>query len=104
MTWIFAEIVLPLVGAFLLGILLGWLLWRWRRQVVTPTAWKQLNASTQSAHAELASVRAARAELLAERALLDDRMVDLSTELDDARYQIRRLQNPDGDDGVAEQT
>jgi hypothetical protein len=102
MTWVFAEIVLPLAGAFVLGIVSGWLLWRWRRQVVTPTAWKQLNASTQSAHAELASVRAARDELLTERALLDDRMTDLSAELDDARYQIRRLQNPNGDDGAAE--
>ncbi|NNC79758.1 MAG: LPXTG cell wall anchor domain-containing protein [Acidimicrobiales bacterium] len=104
MTGIFAEIVLPLAGAVLIGVLIGWLLWRWRRQVVTPTAWKQLNASTQSAHAELASVRAARAELLAERTLLDDRMADLSTQLDDARYEIRRLRSHDGDDGVVPPT
>jgi len=31
MLWILWDILLPLVAAFLLGLLTGWLLWRWRR-------------------------------------------------------------------------
>jgi hypothetical protein len=36
------EVLIPLLVAFLLGILLGWLIWRWRRTKVTTTEWSQL--------------------------------------------------------------
>ncbi len=31
MLWVLWDIVLPLLATFLLGLCLGWLLWRWRR-------------------------------------------------------------------------
>lgn len=37
MIWVLLEIVLPLCFAFLLGIGLGWLFWRWRRGTVSQT-------------------------------------------------------------------
>lgn len=33
MVWVLWDILIPLVSSFGLGILLGWLLWRWRRQM-----------------------------------------------------------------------
>ena len=32
MLWVLWDIVLPLIAAFLLGLFIGWMLWRWRRK------------------------------------------------------------------------
>ncbi len=36
------EIAIPLLIAFLLGVLLGWVIWRWRRTKVTGSEWNRL--------------------------------------------------------------
>ena len=35
MFWVLAEIIIPLILAVLLGLLLGWMLWRWRHHKET---------------------------------------------------------------------
>jgi len=77
MTWALVEILVPLLLAFGLGLLGGWILWRWRRQRISALEWNQVNASSQSAQAEIASVRAAHAEVLNERKILSARLASL---------------------------
>lgn len=36
------EIAIPLLIAFLLGVLLGWVNWRWRRTRITGSEWNRL--------------------------------------------------------------
>ena len=49
MIWALLEILLPLLLLFLLGLLVGWFIWRWRRQAVTANQWNELSASGRKA-------------------------------------------------------
>ena len=46
MLWVLWDIVLPLVAAFLLGLLTGWLLWRWRRRRIDAEGISSLRRSS----------------------------------------------------------
>ncbi len=45
MGYVLPEIVLPLVLTFAVGVLLGWVLWRWRRTKVSWTEWETSRSS-----------------------------------------------------------
>lgn len=70
------EIVVPLLIAFAIGLLIGWMLWRWRRAGVSRAAWEEVDAerSTLVARADEAEARSARidAELVSHRQRLDE--------------------------------
>ena len=74
------EIFIPLLLTFLLGLLLGWLIWRWRRTSVTANQWNELSASGRKAETELATVVAARDEAINERSALSSRVASLTTD------------------------
>lgn len=52
------EIIIPLILAVLLGIFIGWLMWRWRRQVISETEWLISQQKLRTLEAENAELRA----------------------------------------------
>lgn len=71
MTFVLWEILIPLIIAFLLGLLFGWLFWGWRRTKITYTEWetmrqKATRSSSVEAEAELAELTAERDRLQAD--------------------------------------
>ena len=52
------EIIIPLILAVLLGIVIGWLMWRWRRRIVSETQWLILEQKVRTLEAENAELRA----------------------------------------------
>ncbi len=88
MTWALLEILLPLALAVAVGVLIGWLAWRWRRRNVTAHEWNRLSAGTESALAELASVRAAHTEAVNERTALAATLASNNADLDAARNEL----------------
>ncbi len=106
MTWALLEIVVPLLLAFGAGILTGWMAWRWRRRSVSAHEWNRLNAGTESALAELASMQAARDEAVNERTALAAQMASVNVDLDAQRTELdlaqRRTAELTGELGSAE--
>lgn len=89
MGYVIPEILLPLILAFGVGVLLGWLLWRWRRTKVSWTEWEtsrsslvQSEARLQSLSNETGSQQLRLDELEREVAERDDRIALLDSELD----------------------
>lgn len=71
MTFVLWEILIPLIVAFLLGLLFGWLFWGWRRTKITYTEWETMRqkanrSSSVEAEAELAELTAERDRLQAD--------------------------------------
>lgn len=78
------EIIIPLLVAFGVGLVIGWLLWRWRRTKVTATEWQRLTSS-----ADGAEQRAAR--LSSERDGLSARVEQLTSDLEESESAKGRL-------------
>ena len=71
MSFVFLEILIPLIIAFVLGLLFGWLWWGWRRTKITYSEWeimrqKAARSSAVETEIELAELRAERDQLQAE--------------------------------------
>jgi predicted flap endonuclease-1-like 5' DNA nuclease len=100
MGYVFPEIILPLILAFLVGILLGWMLWRWRRTKVSWSEWETnrtaLIESQQrvqllsSEHADLDQRLQSLTGDLSER---DERLSFLGADVDLARNSLRDVEN-----------
>lgn len=88
MTWALLEILLPLTLAVAVGVFMGWLVWRWRRRNVTAHEWNRLNAGTESALAELASVRAAHTEAVNERTALAATVASTNADMESTRNEL----------------
>ncbi len=89
MGYVLPEIILPLILAFGVGVLLGWLLWRWRRTKVSWTEWETSRSSLMNSEARLAALSDESGswqlrldELEREIAERDDRIALLDSELD----------------------
>lgn len=63
MTSVLWEIIVPLLVAFGIGLLVGWLLWRWRRTKVTPTEWERLTSAANGAEQRAAALMSERDDL-----------------------------------------
>lgn len=59
MIWALFEIIIPLFLTFILGLIMGWLLWRWRRRRITASEW---NAHTDAADAARENFESLRVE------------------------------------------
>ena len=66
MGYVLPEIILPLILTFLVGLGLGWLLWRWRSEKVTYSDW-ETSESTTTTRATAPSVAGAAAGVGAAR-------------------------------------
>ncbi len=61
MGYVLPEIILPLIATFLVGLGLGWLLWRWRSEKVTWSEW-ETSEQTVSKGTGAATTRSAFAD------------------------------------------
>jgi hypothetical protein len=87
MSFVFWEILIPLVIALIIGLLFGWFLWGWRRTKISYSQWefmrqKASRSSSLEAEAELVELRAERDRLQSEI----DNHVCPTTDADAARH------------------
>jgi len=92
MTWILNEVLLFLIVSFVLGLLAGWLAWRWRRQSVRATTWNSLKATTETARSELELLEQQHQRLRSERKALSNRILAITTDLDESRSELTHVQ------------
>jgi predicted flap endonuclease-1-like 5' DNA nuclease len=119
MGYVLLEIIIPLILAAVLGLLVGWLLWRWRRTKVSWTEWETTRTSLTESQQRLGlleseardlrgqaeTAESARLGLVAavdshEKALVqlrgeigerDERLRTLGAELDGSRRRVAAL-------------
>ena len=63
MLWVLSDIVLPLIATFLLGLFIGWLLWRWRRQRIDADGLSSLRRSSARYRADAERLEQSNIEL-----------------------------------------
>lgn len=88
MIWALLEIVIPLLLAFGVGLLTGWLLWRWRRRRVSAHEWNRLNAASESTQTDLATIRAARDEAINERTAMAATLASVNADLETQKSEL----------------
>lgn len=87
MTFVLLEIVIPLALAFLLGLFVGYLVWRWRRRLLGASEWNALTQAAEQARADQAEAEAAHSELQNEHSVTMSKLK--SAEGDAARLQAK---------------
>jgi predicted flap endonuclease-1-like 5' DNA nuclease len=88
MIWALWEILIPLLIAVGVGLLIGWLLFRWRRRLVAASEWNQLSLKAQTAQLELVSARAAHDEAVNERSVMSSRLANLMTDHESTKAEL----------------
>jgi len=63
MLWVLSDIVLPLIAACLLGLFIGWLLWRWRRSRIDANGISALRRSSARYKADAERLQQSNLEL-----------------------------------------
>jgi len=63
MLWVLSDIVLPLIAASLLGLFVGWLLWRWRRSRIDANGISALRRSSARYKADAERLQQSNLEL-----------------------------------------
>jgi|GEM_PF-3999688 len=63
MLWVLWDIVLPLIATFLLGLLVGWLLWRWRRSRIDAEGLSKLRRASSRNTADFERLQQSNIEL-----------------------------------------
>ncbi|MFT7599905.1 MAG: hypothetical protein ACI8TP_002842 [Acidimicrobiales bacterium] len=110
MGWVLLEIIIPLLLAVLLGLFLGWLLWRWRRDRVTYSEWEtdassEVSALSDAAASEWQADKAAAAAASEELAGLKKELANSTTQVGALESELeadrRRLASFGGLAGVA---
>ena len=82
MIWALFEVILPLLLTFILGLITGWLLWRWRRRRITASEWNTHTDAANAATENLESIRAKHDETVQENSRLSTMMKKMGTNLD----------------------
>ena len=91
MLWSLYDIALPLLVTFLLGLLLGWLLWRWRRQPISAADLERLKAADDGA-AELAELQSELTTVTRQRDEAGDRLISSDADLALANSRVVALE------------
>lgn len=63
MLWVIWDILLPLTAAFLAGLFIGWLIWRWRRMRISSEELATIRRSSARYKADADTLRSRNAEL-----------------------------------------
>ncbi len=63
MLWVLWDIFLPVIAAFLVGLLVGWMLWRWRRSRIDSDALSSLRRNASRFKTDADNLRIRNAEL-----------------------------------------
>ena len=91
MIWALLEITLPLCLTFLLGLIAGWLLWRWRRRLVSQEDW---NKQSQTADPEeMESLRAQCKNALSEREELISKVASMEETIGQHKAELSKVEN-----------
>ncbi len=107
MLWVLWDIVLPLIAAFLVGLLTGWLLWRWRRSRIDAVGLSKLRRSSARNKADVERLQQSNIELSdrlqaasgsggSELASAKKRIDLLTEELKSSRHEVAELKNSNG--------
>lgn len=107
MLWVLWDIVLPLLATFLLGLLIGWLLWRWRRSRIDADGLSKLRRSSARNKADVERLQQSNLELSdrlqaasgsggGELASSRKRIDLLTHELKSSRHEVAELKNSGG--------
>ena len=91
MAFVLLEIVIPLLLAFALGLLIGFLVWRWRRRLLGASEWNALSTAASQAQSDLAVAEAANAELINERSVHASKAKSSEKEVARLEAKIERL-------------
>lgn len=89
------EVLIPLLVAFLLGVLLGWFIWRWRRTEVTGAEWRRLEERAS------AGDRAAQSTQAADPADAANQIAALKADVEIREIEIAQLRKARSDATVA---
>ena len=91
MIWALLEITLPLCLTFLLGLIAGWLLWRWRRRLVSQ---EDLNKQSQTTDPEeMESLRAQCKNALSEREELISKVASMEETIGQHKAELSKVEN-----------
>jgi predicted flap endonuclease-1-like 5' DNA nuclease len=90
MIWALFEIIIPLLLTFLLGLIMGWLLWRWRRRRITVSEWSSHTATARVATEDLEAYRLRHDELAEENARLSAMMKKMGNNLDSRKVELEK--------------
>ncbi len=88
MTFALLQLLPALLILFLLGLIIGWLVWRWRRRLVSSSEWNSLSNAANRAKSDLASAEAANAELSNERSALSKQVSSLNGQYETTRTEL----------------
>lgn len=91
MTFVFLEIVIPLMLAFLLGLLVGFFVWRWRRRLLGASEWNALTSAADKARADHAAAEAANSEIKNEHSVLASKLKSAAGEANRLQAKVERL-------------
>ena len=115
MFWVLWDIVLPLIATFLLGLFIGWLLWRWRRRRIDADGLSKLRRDAarhksdverlQQSNIELSDrLQAASSAGGGDLASANKRIDMLSEELKSSRGEVANLKNSERARGAGSAT
>ena len=115
MLWVLWDIVLPLIATFLLGLFIGWLLWRWRRRRIDADGLSKLRRDAarhksdverlQQSNIELSDrLQAASSAGGGDLASANKRIDMLSEELKSSRGEVANLKNSERARGAGSAT
>ncbi len=90
MIWALFEIIIPLLVTFILGLIMGWLLWRWRRRHITAGEWDKHTAAATVATENLESFRIKHDEIAQENSHLSATMKKMGDNLDSRKVEIEK--------------
>lgn len=108
MVWVLWDIVLPLIASFLLGLLIGWMLWRWRRKRIDAEGLSELRRSASRYKADAERLEQSNIELSdrlqaasgaggGDLANARKRIDMLTDELKSSRQEVAQLKSGAGD-------
>ncbi|MCB0994770.1 MAG: hypothetical protein KDB21_06750 [Acidimicrobiales bacterium] len=91
MGYVFPEIILPLIITFLVGLGLGWLLWRWRRTKISWSEWETTRTVLADTKHRLGEVETERDDINGKLSLLGEEHEVVVGERDTAHADVKRL-------------
>ncbi len=87
MIWALLEITLPLCLTFLFGLCAGWLLWRWRRTIISSQEW-----DSQSGESDIQLLTAQHEEVKTERDTMAASVTSLEQKIETQKIEISALE------------
>ncbi|OED39057.1 hypothetical protein AB833_16055 [Chromatiales bacterium (ex Bugula neritina AB1)] len=92
MSWVILDILIPLFLVFGLGVWLGWMLWRWRRQKFTADDLETLQTSQTELESKVTQLESMNTSIIEERDKLAKTVSENAETIDSLRGRISELE------------